>query len=77
MTSTKQKEDIVRCRRRRVGRLKTAGDVSHFIALCVKRAARGEGENLNFKLVNMATQLLKAIEIAEIERRIEQLQKRL
>ena len=62
----------------RVGRLKTSRDVALYIARCIKRADRGEGdENGHYKRVMMASMLLKAIETSDIEARIEALELKL
>lgn len=61
--------------RTRVGRLKSSDDVAKYIARCIKRAERGEGEeNRRYKLVMMASMLLKAIEAADIEKRVTRLE---
>ena len=57
---------------------KSASDVAKYIARCIKRTERGEGDgNTNYKLVMMASMLLKAIEGAELEKRIEKLERAL
>ena len=60
--------------------LKTAQDVARFMARCIRTAAKGEGgkgaENRAYKLVNMSSQLLKAIEVASLEQRLANLEKR-
>lgn len=60
---------------RRIGRLNTAEDVKKFMAKCIKSAARGVVPRTQYNLVTMASQLLKAIEVANLEARIEQLEK--
>ena len=63
--------------RRRIGRLKTAKDVAHYIARCIKLSERGgdtEGANTYYKLCCMGSMLLKAIEVSTFEERIERLE---
>jgi hypothetical protein len=64
--------------RKRIGRLRTPEDVARFMARCVKEAAKGEGAGMTTKyynLVNMCSQLLKAIEVADLEKRIQKLER--
>jgi hypothetical protein len=62
--------------RKRIGRLRTPQDVAKFMARCIKEAARGEGTGTkHYNLVNMCSQLLKAIEVADLEKRIENLER--
>ncbi len=77
MTAKRQETNARGQPRRRIGRLKTPQDVARFMAKCIKAAARGEGENRNYKLVNMASQLLKAIEVSSLEERISKLEDKL
>jgi len=63
-------------KRQRIGRLKTSEDARRFVARMIKRIARGEGVADAYKAVVAAGVLLKAIEIAELERRIEALEER-
>lgn len=62
---------------RRVGKLKSAQDISRYIARVIRRVERGgEGAdpNLNYKLVMMASLLLKAIESGALEKRVARLE---
>lgn len=61
---------------RRVGRLKTPSDVAKFMAKCIKRAARNDDPGIQYNLVNMSSQLLKALEQVELEKRIAALEER-
>ncbi len=63
--------------RKRIGRLKTAADVRKYIAKVIKRCEREGESNENYKLVMMASMLLKAVESAELEKKIEELERRL
>jgi len=58
--------------------LKTAEDIRKFMARCVRLAFRGEGGagevNEYYKLVNMASQLLRAVEVADLDKRLETLE---
>jgi hypothetical protein len=63
--------------RRRIGRLKTASDVARYIARTIKSVEKGEGENRAYKLVMMASLLLRALETSTIEARILALEERL
>ena len=60
--------------------LKSAQDVARFMARCIRSTVKGEGgkaaENRAYKLVNMSSQLLKAIEVASLEQRLSNLEKR-
>jgi len=62
--------------RKRIGRLRTPQDVARFMARCIKEAAKGEGTGTkHYNLVNMSSQLLKAIEVADLEKRIQKLER--
>lgn len=55
--------------------MKTASDVAQFMARCIRRAARGEGDGTTeYKLVMMASMLVKTLEVASLEKRIEQIE---
>lgn len=78
MTAKAPKKDTKQQPRKRIGRLKTPQDVARFMARCIKEAARGEGTGTKqYNMVNMASQLLKALEVAELEKRIEKLERSL
>jgi len=67
-------------KRVRVGRLETASDVRRFLARMIKKATRsGGGQAVNdfYKISLMAAGLLKAIEVADLERRVELLEKKI
>lgn len=75
MTRSNTHTSTIRKERKRIGRLKTAQDVARFMAKCIKEAARGEGAGTKqYNMVNMASQLLKAIEVSELEGRISNLE---
>jgi hypothetical protein len=57
-------------------RLKSASDVAKFQARCIRAALSGQGGTLYFNLVNMSSQLLKSLEVAELEKRIEKLEEK-
>ena len=64
-------------KRQRIGRLRTAQDVSKYIARSIKKAERtgGDGEvNIRYKLVMMASILLKSLEVSDLEKRITKLE---
>lgn len=61
--------------KKRIGKLKTAKDVAKYIARCIRKTEQGGEDNRNYKLVMMASMLLKAIEISSLEDRIEKLEK--
>ncbi len=64
--------------RKRIGRLKTSKDVAIYIARCIKKAEKGEGDaNGHYKRVMMASMLLKAIEASDMESRIEALEQQM
>jgi hypothetical protein len=63
-------------RRVRIGRLRNPKDVALFMARSIKRAARGENPGIQYNLVNMASQLLKALEVSELQMRIEKLEEK-
>ena len=63
-------------KRQRIGRLKTPSDVAKFMARCIKRAARGDSPGIQYNLTNMSSQLLRALESAELEKRIEALERK-
>jgi hypothetical protein len=63
--------------RTRVGRLKTATDVAKFIARCIRKTEGGGDENRKYKQVMMASMLLKAIELSDLEERVSSLERRL
>ena len=56
-------------------RLKTAKDVARYMARCIRRAEQGGECGDSYKLVTMASMLLKADEVASLEGRIEALEK--
>ena len=56
-------------------RLKTAKDVARYMAKCIRRAEQGGECGDSYKLVTMASMLLKAVEVASLEGRIEALEK--
>ena len=64
--------------RQRIGRLKSAQDVAKYMARCIRRSEKGEGDVVNryYKLVMMASMMLKAFEAGDLERRIEALEER-
>jgi hypothetical protein len=67
-------------RPQRIGSLKRPADVAKFIAKCMKRVERGgEGAdpNTNYKLVMMASMLIKALEASEVEDRLSNLERSL
>lgn len=67
-------------KRLRIGRLETASDVRKFLARMVKSAVKGGGgtkTNDAYKISLMAAQLLKAIEVSELERRITELEQKM
>lgn len=55
-------------------RLKTPKDVCRYISSCIKRAERGGGDNTFYKRVMMASMLMKALEVSEIEERLKHLE---
>jgi predicted aminopeptidase len=56
--------------RKRIGRLKTAKDVTRYIARCIKKAEQGGDSTAYYRQTVMASILLKAIETATFEERI-------
>lgn len=61
----------------RIGKLKSAQDVAKYMARCIRRAERGEGDtNECYKLVMMASMMLKAFEAGGIEQRVRALEER-
>jgi predicted GTPase len=60
--------------KRRVGKLKTANDVAKYMASCIRRAEGGGSDSANYKLVMMASMLLKALEVSSLEERLEKLE---
>jgi hypothetical protein len=59
-------------------RLKSARDVARFQARCIRAALTGEGGTTKwYNLVNMSSQLLKAIEVSSLEERISKLEDKL
>lgn len=63
---------------KRIGRLKTSTDAAKFMARCIRGGVRGEGDmNTNYKLVMMASMLVKTLEVSSLEQRIEQLERTL
>ena len=58
-------------------RLKSAQDVCKYISSCIRRTEREGGETTYYKRVMMAAMLVKALEIAELEKRVEELEKHL
>lgn len=78
MTRSKANTGSTHKERKRIGCLKTAQDVARYMARCIRRAERGEGEeNRHYKLVMMATMLLKAVEASDLEERISKLEQHL
>jgi hypothetical protein len=76
MTPKQEEKGAKQQPRKRIGRLKTPQDVARFMAKCIKDAAKGEGMGTKYyNLVNMSSQLLKAIEVADLEKRIEKLER--
>jgi len=72
--------EMKKVKRFRIGRLETASDVRKFLARMVKSAVRaGGGSQTNdaYKVSLMAAQLLKAIEVSELERRINELERKI
>lgn len=66
-----------RIKRLRIGKLKSAQDVAKYMARCIRRAERGEGDtNECYKLVMMASMMLKSFEAGDIEARISRLEER-
>jgi hypothetical protein len=61
----------------RLGRLDSPISVAKFMARVLKTAARGGNVNDAYKLTVMASQLLHATEVANLERRIEQLEQKI
>ena len=62
--------------RRRI-RLKSARDVCRYISSCIRRAEHaggGETDNVFYKRVMMASMLIKALEVSELEQRLERLE---
>jgi hypothetical protein len=57
-------------------RLKTAKDVARYMARCIRRAEQGGDCGDSYKLVTMASMLLKAVEVASLEERIKDLEQR-
>ncbi|MFH0990270.1 MAG: hypothetical protein V1799_09695 [bacterium] len=55
-------------------RLKSARDVCRYISSCIRRAEQGGGDNTFYKRVMMASMLIKALEVTELEERIEKLE---
>jgi hypothetical protein len=68
--------DLKKKRRQRVGRLKTASDVRIFVSRMLKRIARGEGVSDAYKAVIGAGVLLKAVELTDLQDRIEKLEEK-
>ena len=68
-----------KAKRLRLGRLESASDVAKYVARCIRDAHREEGGNETkfYRRVLMASMLLKAVETASLERRINTLEKRL
>jgi hypothetical protein len=64
--------------RQRIGRLKTAQDVAKYMARCIRRGEKGEGDEVNryYKLTMMASMMLRAFEAGDIERRVTALEER-
>jgi hypothetical protein len=64
--------------RLRIGKLKTAQDVAKYMARCIRRSEKGEGDAVNryYKLVMMASMMLKAFEAGDLVQRIEALEQR-
>jgi hypothetical protein len=64
--------------RQRIGRLKTAQDVAKYMARCIRRGEKGEGDAVNryYKLTMMASMMLKAFEAGDMEQRIKTLEER-
>ena len=76
MTDKSEEKATKQQSRKRIGRLRTSEDVARFMAKCIKGAAKGEGMGTKYyNLVNMSSQLLKAIEVADLEKRIEKLER--
>ena len=64
-------------KRKRIGKLQTAKDARRYIARCIRTAERentSESVNTHYKLVMMASMLVKAIEMADLEERITKLE---
>jgi len=77
MNAKAQQKDTEQKPRKRIGRLKSAEDVARFMAKCIKEAARGEGTaTKQYNMVNMASQLLRAIEVSELEKRLAVLERK-
>jgi hypothetical protein len=67
-----------RIQKLRIGRLKNAQDVAKYMARCIRRSEKGEGDAVNkyYKQVMMASMMLKAFEAGDIEQRIKALEER-
>jgi len=72
--------EIKKNRRIRIGKLENASDVRKFLARMIKKAMREQGGkevNDAYKISLIASQLLKAVEVAELERRVSELEQKL
>jgi hypothetical protein len=76
--SNKQPPKARKPSRKRIGPLRNAKDVARYMSRSIKRAERREGgddPNIYYKLVTMASMLLKAIEVSTFEDRIARIEK--
>ncbi len=73
-TSHRQVPSLVQRGKKRIGKLKSAHDVAKYIARCIRQTEGGGDENRQYKLVTMASMLLKAIEVSYLEDRISALE---
>jgi hypothetical protein len=65
-------------KRKRVGPLKSPTDVAKYMARCIRITEKGEGDvNTSYKLVMMASMMLRAFEAGDLEERISRLEEKL
>ena len=76
MNGKRQKEPPLEAKRVRVP-LRTPQEVARFMARCIRSSVRGDGENANYKLCMMASMLSKVLEGAELERRVQHVERKL
>ena len=58
-------------------RLKSAKQICNYISSCIRRAEQaggGDADNVFYKRVMMASMLIKALEVSDIEERIKKLE---
>jgi hypothetical protein len=71
----KDDSDMSEKTRKRIGRLKSPSDVAKYIARCIRMTEKGEGDvNTSYKLVMMASMMLKAFETSEFDDRLTRLE---